>query len=176
MRSKVVTVDLIRVGDLILLNDLESLKKMETFYLECYTATSDGMEVSKEIQTAQVLSVTESGHNYLVHARTHDQKTLDLELDFSQKVLICDPKHVPVEDLRINFDILLRGVNSPEHLDQGYKYALIAARYGCVSKIIKIHKTWRGTYRMIVLFGGVKPLKLIVDPGVLFEVSYSPWD
>lgn len=176
MRSKVVTVDSIRVGDVIHLNDLESLKKMETFYLECYTATSEGMEVAKELHTAQVLDITDLGHSYIVNVRTQDQKTLELELESSQNILIGDPKEVPVENLRINNEILLRGANSPEHLDQGYKYALIAARYGCASKILRIHKTWRGNYHMIVLFGGVKHLKLIVDPGVLFEVSYSPWD
>jgi hypothetical protein len=173
MRSKVVTVDSIRLGDVILLNDLESLKTMETFYLECYSATSDGMEVTKELQTAEVLDATNQGHTYRIQVRTHDQKILDLDLAPSQKILICDPKEVPVEKLRKNDEILLRGDNSPEHLDKGYKYALIAARYGHASKILRIHKTWRGTYYMIALFGGVKPLKLIVDPGVLFEVSLS---
>lgn len=173
MRSKIVTVDSVRSGDVILLNDPKSLESMDTFYLECYNATSNGIEIATDVQTAQVLDVANLEHAYRIQIRTHDQRILDLEFLSCKTLSICDPIEVSVEDLRVNNEIILRGDNGPERLDKGYRYALIAARYGRVSKILKIHKTWRGTYRMIVLFGGVKPLKLIVDPGVLFEVSYS---
>lgn len=57
MKSKIVTVDSVRAGDVILLNDPKALNGMDAFYLECYNATSKGVEIATDIHTAEVLDV-----------------------------------------------------------------------------------------------------------------------
>lgn len=173
LRTKAVTVDSIRAGEVILLNDLKSFASMRTFYLECYTATSEGAVIATDLQAAQVLNVSEMTEFYRIQVRTYDNRTLDLDLHRWQQVSVFIPEKIPVEKLKINDGILLRGDYSPAHRKRGYEFALIERRYGTASKIVKIKKNWRGLYRMTVIFAGVKKLKLTVDPGVHFEADYS---
>lgn len=176
LNTKAVTVDSVRAGDIILLNDRKSLAVFGTFYLECYTATSEGSEVSTELQAAQVLEISKIADTYRIQVRTYDNRVLDLDLNPWQQLSVFIPEMIEVGRLRVDDEILLRGDYSPAHRKRGYEFALIERRYGSASKIVKIKKNWRGVYKLTVMFGGVKKLKLIVDPGVRFETDYISGD
>lgn len=173
LKTKAVTVDSIRAGDVIFLNDLKSLDSMGTFYMECYIATSNGAELSIDLQSAQVLEVSRIDNAYRVEVITQDNRSLDLEVPTWEMFSTLIPEKIPVGQLQVGDEILLRGDYNPAHLKKNYQYIHIARHYGFISEILKIRKTWRGNYRLTVSFAGVKKLRLTVDSDILFEASYN---
>jgi hypothetical protein len=174
LRTRPATASELRVGDVFLLNDLKSFESMGTFYLECYAATSEGAEPTKELQAVQILEVARNDVTTRIEVLTSDRRTLDFEFSHFELIVLIVPDLVAVENLAINDYVVLRGDYNPSHLTRNFEYALISRRDGLVSKVLKVVKTWRGTYRVTVLFGGVKKLPLVVDAGSKFEVVRMP--
>lgn len=170
LRTRPATASELRVGDVFLLNDLKSFESMGTFYLECYAATIEGAEPTKELQTVQILEVARNDETTRIEVLTYDRRTLDLEFSHFELIVLIVPDLVVVEDLAPNDYVVLRGDYNPSHLTKNFEYALISRRDGLVSKVLKVARTWRGAYRVTVLFGGVKKIPLVVDAGSQFEV------
>lgn len=169
-----VAVDSLRVGDVIFLNDLISKDKFGTFYMECYTSSEDGAVLAIDLQSAQILSISRIADAFGLKVRTLDNRNIDLEAHYGQRFSVYVAHKVLVSRLHSGDKILLRGDHSPAHLNKSYQYALISQRYGFVSKVLKVKKSWWGPYRLTVRFAGIKKLRLTVDPGVLFEMAHAP--
>lgn len=174
MRTRPATASELRVGDAFLLNDLKSFESMGTFYIECYAATDEGAEPTKELQAVQILEIARNDETTRIEVLTFDRRTLDFEFSHFEIVILIVPDLVAVEDLVPNNYVILRGDYNPSHFTKKFEYALISRRDGLVSKVLKVARTWRGTYRVTVLFGGVKKLPLVVDADSQFEVITLP--
>lgn len=174
LRTRPATASELRVGDVFLLNDLKSFETMGTFYLECYAATGEGAEPTKELQPVQILEIARNDETTRIEALSFDRRTLDFEFSHFELIVLIIPELVTVENLAPNDYVILRDDYNPSHLTKNFEYALIARRDGLVSKVLKVLRTWRGTYRVTVLFGGVKKIPLVVDSGSQFEMVRMP--
>lgn len=174
LRTRPATASELRVGDVFLLNDLKSFESMGAFYLECYAATDEGAEPTNEIQAAQILEIARNDETTRIEVLTADRRTLDFEFSHFELIVLITPELIAVENLAPDDYVVLRGDYNLSHLTKNFEYALISRRDGLVSKVLKVARTWRGTYRVTVLFGGVKKLPLVVDAGSQFEVVRMP--
>lgn len=171
LQSIAVTASELRVGDVFFLNDLKSFEDRGTFYVECYEATTEGAQLTNKLQFAQILEVARGCETTKIEALSSDNRKIELEFSHFDLISRMNPEKVEVSNLQAGDTVVLRDRNNPGKLkNDSFKYALIARRYGLLSRVLKIKKSWRGDYRVTFLFCGVEKITVSVDSGSFFEI------
>lgn len=178
-RARIIEAKSLKPSDIIFLNDFENFQKHNTYYVECYSETEPSVPL-EFLQVAQILensrTVENLHENTHIRARTQDNRALDIECDLLQKFSTYLPERITARALSKGDIILLRGEYNPAKQRSRFDYTLIALKFGYESKILSNKKTLLGKYRLKVLFGGVKKIRIIVDPDLYFELAYISSD